>query len=280
MKIRALLLALPLLPVVASAQTFGAASGYSVFTSGNLTTNGGQYGGSLYAGGDFSSSNTALTNVYAQGVASPNSGNATSIVYTGGYTGSSYIPHTQGASPINYAQTVSTLNTLSSGWGGLTTTTGATAGLVYSTYTFAGTGAGLNVFNVSASDLAGNSNFKLSIPSGASALINVTGTSLTLNNGGREGFGGGNVIWNFVDATSLTLNNQVGTVLAPKAALTVNSSLTGQVFAASFQGNNLGVGTPSYYSGATPQAVPEPGTMAVLGLGVLGMVRRRRAAKK
>ena len=93
------------------------------------------------------------------------------------------------------------------------------------------------------------------------------------------------VIFNFSDATSfVAVGNWQSTILAPDAAISIlNGNVEGFVYAMSFTGggelHNFGfTGVLPSFTGALPSAVPEPGTFAMFGLALSGLltVRRRR----
>jgi choice-of-anchor A domain-containing protein len=91
------------------------------------------------------------------------------------------------------------------------------------------------------------------------------------------------VIWNFTNATSVSLNGFDGTVLAENAAVTNSSALNGDLYAASYNGNGELHDHP--FTGTLPAASPAPmrplghslAGLAMLGVvGGLGVARRRR----
>ncbi|MEE1928540.1 choice-of-anchor A family protein [Streptomyces sp. TRM 70351] len=101
----------------------------------------------------------------------------------------------------------------------------------------------LNVFPVSATQLADARRVVLTVPDGATAVVNVSGSVYgTDDHGpvtvtGPEGLAG-KLLWNFPDAASVAKHdaaNWRGTVLAPNAAVDLGSAghLTGNVIAAS-----------------------------------------------
>jgi len=142
---------------------------------------------------------------------------------------------------------------------------------------------GVAVFDLTAIDTTLFSSavkrFSFSGLDGATSVIfNTDITSATLGDdflgGGAQNYGA-KMIWNFYNATDLTVNNQFGgSILATKAALTTNQNIEGGVYV-----NSLDQHAEIHlqaYSGTLP-AVPEPGTYAMLlaGLGLLGVISAR-----
>jgi choice-of-anchor A domain-containing protein len=119
-------------------------------------------------------------------------------------------------------------------------------------------------------------------------VINVGGTNVTIpfNFNGNSDIAQ-HVIWNFYEAQTITFGRQFwGTVLAPLAAASSTSEITGGAVFASFT-QNAQMHTPDYtgtyqFPGPPPTpGVPEPASWAlmILGFGGAGaMLRRRRAA--
>ncbi|MDR3437616.1 collagen-binding domain-containing protein [Telmatospirillum sp.] len=138
---------------------------------------------------------------------------------------------------------------------------------------------GIAVFNITADQLAAIPSYKIDLNGASTVIFNVSGTSVTVNATDESGVtGADNIIWNFFDATTVTLNREfVGTVLATKAAVTNSSPIDGTLVAKSWIGqgelHNYG------FDGNLPIPVPEPASLALLGVGlfVLEVVRRRRA---
>jgi len=111
-----------------------------------------------------------------------------------------------------------------------------------------------------------------------SVIFNTDITSATLADdflGGAAPNYGAKMVWNFYNATSLTVNNQFGgSILATKAALSNYQNIEGGVFV-----NSLDQHAEIHlkaYTGGIP-AVPEPETYAMLlaGLGLLGFMAKR-----
>ncbi len=113
-----------------------------------------------------------------------------------------------------------------------------------------------------------------------------------LNLGGDVALAGGlnpdMVVWNFGGTGNVQLNNNAssfpnlafqGIILAPNNAISVvNANLTGRVFG----GDSHDLQIVSGDTINAPQAVPEPASMILLGLGLVGAagsIRRRRNAR-
>ena len=151
--------------------------------------------------------------------------------------------------------------------------------------TFKANGAtGIVVFDITAaqleSDLA-NNQVTFSGTGVTSFIINVEGNftepSSTNFNTAQE-----DALFNFYDATSVTLGNWKTSVLAPDADLTIsNGYISGSVFAASFSGGGE-LHNDNLFNGALPSSAPEPSTWAMMlaGFAGLGFVGFRRSRKQ
>ncbi len=120
-----------------------------------------------------------------------------------------------------------TTGTTENAWGGLTLT---------------GSGAERNVFEVSAADLAAASNVTISVPSGASALINIRGTSGSIKNKGfnLQGISAERLLWNAPDLVSVEIASVAfpGSLLAPRADVVFNNgNFRGTLVAFSLNGS-------------------------------------------
>ena len=161
----------------------------------------------------------------------------------------------------------------------------ATPGTSIVSGTFEANGAtGIVVFDITAlqleTDLA-NNQVTFSGTGVTSFIINVEGNftepSSTNFNTAQE-----DALFNFYDATSVTLGNWKTSILAPKADLSIsNGFVTGSVFAASFSGGGE-LHNDNLFNGALPSSAPETSTWAMMlaGFAGLGFVGFRRSRKE
>lgn len=183
------------------------------------------------------------------------------------------------------AQLEADLKALSTSLAGLETTGGNSVTNNYGAMVFTAVsdGAGKSVFNLTEADFSGWQWTLNAVDPALTIVFNVTGDGSYLwntNLAGAFSSFADQIIWNFSDATSLSINQTVyGSVLAPFANLHANSALNGTVVAkelqassgvklAAFDGTDIGLAAPA----------PEPATWAMMitGFGLVGAALRRR----
>ena len=163
---------------------------------------------------------------------------------------------------------------------------------------------GMAVFDISAADLDKIGEIQFNLNGADTAVVNVSGRSVTLNDnflGGTNNLGE-HVIWNFPEAEDLKLTTAWGgSVLAPLADAQTNNYIqgsavfgnltqNGEMHIGTYAGGNIGSSGGSSSggssggssSGGDPVPVPEPGMFGLFGLGVGGLIlwRRRRARRE
>lgn len=112
----------------------------------------------------------------------------------------------------------------------------------YTTAHLRGTHDELNIFSITAEQLAAANRVSINVPQGSTVLINVSGDAVTITNLGfrLRGAGCSTILWNMYEADTLTMSGigMVGSILAPTAALDFNNgNVKGTVVADSMVGN-------------------------------------------
>jgi choice-of-anchor A domain-containing protein len=143
---------------------------------------------------------------------------------------------------------------------------------------------GVAVFDMTAAELEGGAgdNYNITFTNETSAttiIINVTGnfTEPSGENFNGDTYLAEHVIWNFEGATSVSVKQWYGAVLAGDATVSNSSPINGFLYAENFDG--MGELHDYPFQGAI-SSVPEPSTWAMMALGFAGLgfagLRRRK----
>jgi len=278
---------------------------WSIITSGNLEDVS-DYQGNAYVGG-----NVTVGNSFDSGTQDSDAGNVSLAVagnVSGGNpvnvdSGSVVVGGTTSGRSFNFngggsltsgnpaavpSSPVAQVASASQYWSGLAAN--STVSIVPNSITFnCAANQSVAVFNITAAQLfAQNQNptFNLS-GSTVQILVNVSGTTAAELN--SENFANlsslaKNLVWNFYQATSVSLSGIDGYVIAPDATVTASSPIVGGVAAINLNTTSEvelgGSGPTDYLSAPDLATVPDGGTTAVL-LGAaftgLAFVRRKYA---
>ena len=241
----------------------GIAAPYNVFVLGNASgtpDTKGRYaaGGTVNLsnfsiGQDLPASNGSRDNLVAGGSLTLTGGQVynDNATYSSTRTVSANTTLAQGAvrkeSVVDFTAAGTWLRGRADAWAALTATGSTTYTPTDSRWaiTLTTTASGLVVFNVDGAKLSAASSFTINAPAGTTVLVNVTGTSGTLQNFGfflNNGVDRNHVLFNFANYTSLTVNSVgvTGTLFAPRAAVTFNNgNVDGQLVAASLAGSGV-----------------------------------------
>lgn len=145
--------------------------------------------------------------------------------------------------------------------------------------TLTGTDANLNVFNLTAAQLEAANGFGLTmnVPAGSTALINVDGTSINLQNFQFFNFDPAKTLFNYHEAStvSIAMANLApyGSVLAPSADVSfTNGQLLGTLVARNLDGS---AGSGEFHHHPFTGNIPEPTSLVLIAAAGLFAIRRR-----
>jgi choice-of-anchor A domain-containing protein len=267
---------------------------------GNLTQLRAQVGGNVFVGGnaDFHDGSQGGATIFGSLTVNGTLINAPTQYVSGPFTGTNPINFSSWQSDIASASTF-----LSAG------NYGTTGNVVYQNQwnqkelSLNGADASLNIFNLSGSLLGqiggvqpdysdGGGSFHINIPTGSSAIINVSGVNVNFGHPGNFGFfcngvncqesGASNVLFNFYEAQTVDMQSVFGSILAPFADITyTNGQAQGTVIANSIGGPLYRTGEFHFVPYTGLLAVPAPSSAMTFLVGLIALVgisRRRNAS--
>ncbi len=242
---------------VPSATNLGGAQGYNAFVFNNyvgfntdaqgkvavgdnatLTNFGVAQNGPNYAGTDslVVGNNLKYTNgkVFSGDAAYGNTGTLTHVYFGNGYA-------LQQSNVVSFSSVQTDLDAKSTAWGSYGTN-GGTISNNWGNLVLTGTNAQIDVFDLTAAQLSSIYSITINAPAGATVLINVSGTTVNLQNLGIsiQGTNQSDVLWNFYQATTVNISGVgvQGSILAPLAQVNFNNgSLNGTLIADNLCGN-------------------------------------------
>ena len=163
-----------------------------------------------------------------------------------------------------------------------TSTSGSTV-----TFNAAPNSSGQAVFDISSSVLtAGDESIVFDANGATTIVVNVTcgGANCSISLPSSTQFSNdtgyaSDTLWNFYNASTLNFGAEFGgSVLAPDAAVTNGSPIDGDLIANSFSGSADLHNYP--FTGNLTFATPEPASIALLGVGLIGLIAIRRRGNR
>jgi len=192
-------------------------------------------------------------------------------------------------SPINFANLQTTLEAASTALNVLPT--GTVSGGNHAPLVLTGTSQFVNVFTVTAAQLALMSSLDVDIPAGSLAVVNVDDSAVSIaavgfdcNDGPCTVAEAEAILFNMPNATALTLNEigLAGSVLAPFANVTAtNGNIEGSIAAnAIVSAADYGTQGGFEYEWQPLDPIAEPGSLLILAGGLLSLAFWRRLRRR
>ena len=291
-------------PAAAGTIDLGVAGTYNAFIFGDYTTSGNSTAGALAIGGNANlnghSIGNSKDNAYAAVIGgdladTPWGGSANGSLWVGGtnnkgqnYTVSGVATPATVSAPVNFAAAKTSLTALSTELSQVSATGSYAAQDQWNetSKVFSGSGASVEFFSLNASEFSSFNNlFFSSIATGTTLIFNVAGSSAALGWQWQSLGNNYNVLFNFYEASSVTLESAslTANILAVNATMYGQGNLYGTVIAENWNnaftlGNGGFVKADTALFAAVTAAVPEPHHYALLlaGLGVIGLTSVRR----
>lgn len=302
MKLRSLLpLALAALTTSAFAAPFdlGLAGQYNAYALGNFNSSGSDTEGAVAVAGNANLSSYSVNALHQAGNHGVSLAVGGNLAFNGGAInqGDAWVAGSKSVSnlgfsgqyrssaPFSFASINQSLLQLSSDLAGVA----ANGSAVFDPWggvNFTGDGsAATQVFHVSGSALLNVNNIQFShLQAGQTLILDISGSSAGWRNVGLSGFANYNVLFNFSDATDLTLTGVgvYGSILAPKATVNGGSGqVNGNVIVQNWY-SNIQINDNHLFAGAdlalpdhSNAQVDEPGMLALLVLGLVAGVGRK-----
>ena len=290
---------------VAAPVNLGVAGQYNVVSFGDFNSTNNQVAGAVAVAGDMTvreftvNGKGAAQSLVVGGDLGYSKGTAAGNAYVGGTRtlkdASISGQWSSGTSPVDFNTLEQQMRALSGSLSDLasTSTTLSQYGGLY----MRGSGLAVEVFDLGAADLTKNGWSNLSgVLAGSTLIFNIGGSDVTLRNGMLGDLSAYNVLLNFYEAQTLTLQGMSlqASILAPEATLygsgaSVNGNVVVGDWEASITLNNgryfqstevVGYTAPATTgrgpNDAVVSAVPEPGALALVALGLVALVAARR----